>query len=140
MLSLHTSWNLMLIEVPTDVDPEALQMKMHKKVEEARQKMLAHYPCKYGTIAKVSKFVLEKDFIKNTPYAERSDKDNIPFWACMPFHLECMVVDEDHLEQILAYMYQAKRFQVLFGEAAFYYKNSGPFNERAYDGEEDSRY
>jgi hypothetical protein len=56
---------------------------------------------------------------------EQSDKDNIPFWAHMPFHLECESVDEDHLEQILAYMYQAKCFQELFGEGAFYYKNPG---------------
>jgi hypothetical protein len=124
MQSLHTSRNLMLVGVLTDVDPKSLQMKMHKKMEEAHQKMLARNPSKYGTIAKVPKFVLEENFIKNTPYAEWSDKDNIPFWACMPFHLECVAVNEDHLEQILAYMYQAKCFQVLLGEAAFYYKKN----------------
>jgi hypothetical protein len=43
----------------------------------------------------------------------------------MPFHLECEAVDEDHHKQFLAYMYQAKCFQALFGEAAFYYKNPG---------------
>jgi hypothetical protein len=43
----------------------------------------------------------------------------------MPFHLECEVVDEDHLKQILAYIYQAKHFHALLGEAAFYYKNPG---------------
>ncbi len=126
MQSLHTSQNLMLIGVPIDVDPKAFQIKMHEKMEEAHQKMLACNLSNYGTVSQVSKFVLEKDFIKNTPYAEQSDKDGIPFWACMPFHLECVAVNEDHLEQILAYIYQAKRFQVLFGEAAFYYKNPGP--------------
>ena len=44
----------------------------------------------------------------------------------MPFHLEYVSTDEDHLDQILAYMYRAKRFQGIFGEAAFYYKNPGP--------------
>jgi hypothetical protein len=116
----------MLIGVPMDVDPKALQIKMHKKMEEACQKMLPCNLSKYRTIAKVSKFVLEKDFIKNTPYTERSDEDNIPFWACMPLHLECVSVNKDHLEQIFAYMYQAKCFQVLFGEGAFYYKNPVP--------------
>jgi hypothetical protein len=43
----------------------------------------------------------------------------------MPFHLECVAADEDHLDQILAYMYRSKRLQGLFGEAAFYYKNPG---------------
>ncbi len=82
-------------------------------------------PFKYGTIVRVPQFILEKDFIKNTPIAERSDEDDIPFWAHMPFHLECEAVDEDHLEKILAYMYQAKRFHALLGEVAFYYKTQG---------------
>ncbi len=43
----------------------------------------------------------------------------------MPFHLEYEAVDEDHLKKILAYMYQAKCFHALFGEAAIYYKNLG---------------
>ncbi len=34
---------------------------------------------RYGTIVKIPKFVLEKDFIKNMPYVERSDEDNIPW-------------------------------------------------------------
>jgi hypothetical protein len=76
-------------------------------------------------IIKVPKFVLEKDFIKNTPCAEQSDEDDIPGWARMHFHLECVAPNEDHLDQILAYMYQSKHFQGLFGEAAFYYKNPG---------------
>ena len=88
--------------------------------------MLAGNPSKYGTIARVPQFILERDFIKNMPYAEWSDEDEIPFWARMPFHLECEALEEDHLEQIFAYMYQSKRFcQALFGGAAFYYKNLG---------------
>jgi hypothetical protein len=57
----------MLIGVPSDVDPKPFQMKIHKKMEEAHQNMLACNLSKYGTIAKVPKFVLEKDFIKNMP-------------------------------------------------------------------------
>jgi hypothetical protein len=48
-----------------------------------------------------------------------------PGWAQMPFHLECVATNEDHLDQILAYMYRSKCFQGLFGEAAFYYRNPG---------------
>jgi hypothetical protein len=76
---LHTSRNLMLIRVPTVMDSKALQMKMHKEMEEARHRMLTCNPSKYGTIVRVPQFVLEKDFIKNTPYVEQSDKDDIPF-------------------------------------------------------------
>ncbi len=123
--SLHTSQNLMLIGVPIDVDSKALQAKMHKKMEEARHRMQTCNPSKYGMIVRFLQIILEKDFIKNTPYAEQSDEDDIPFWACMPFHLECEAVDKYHLKQILAYMYRAKHFHTLFGEAAFYYKNSG---------------
>ncbi len=43
----------------------------------------------------------------------------------MPFHLEYLEEEEDCLEQNLAYMYQTKRFQGLFGEASFYHKNPG---------------
>jgi hypothetical protein len=112
----------MLIVVPMDMNSKALQMKMHKKMEEACHRMLTCNPSKYGMIVRVPQFFLEKDFIKNMPYAERSDEDDIPFWARMPFHLECEAVDEDHLKQILAYMYRAKCFQALFWEAEFYYK------------------
>ncbi len=125
MQSLHTSQNLMLIGVPTDVEAEGLQMKMQEKMEEVRLKMIDRNRFRYGMIVKVPKFVLEKDFIKNTPYAERSDEDDIPGWARMPFHLECVATNEDHLDQILAYMYRSKRFQGLFGEVAFYYRNPG---------------
>jgi hypothetical protein len=58
-------------------------------------------------------------------YAERSDDDDIPFWARMPFHLEYLAVKEEMLEQILAYMYRSKRFQGLFGDAAFFHRNPG---------------
>ncbi len=68
--------------------------------------------------------MLEKNFNKNTPYAEQSDSDNIPFWARMSFHLEYLAEDEDRLEQVLAYMYSTKWFQMLFGEVAFYHQNS----------------
>ena len=78
----------MLIGVPTDMDSKALQMKMHKKMEESHHRILTRNPSKYGTIVRVPKFVLEKDFIKIMPYAEQSDEDDISFWACMPFHLE----------------------------------------------------
>ncbi len=125
MQSLLTSQNLMLIGVPTDVEAEGLQMKMQEKMEEAHLKMIDRNQFRYGTIVKVPKFVLEKDFIKNMPYAERSDKDNIPGWAQMPFQLKCVATDEDHLDQILAYMYSSKPSQGLFGETAFYYRNPG---------------
>ncbi len=125
MQSLYTSQNLILIGVPTDVDTKVLQLKMQEKMEEVRQMVIDCNPSKYGTIVKVPQFVLKKDYIKNMPYAEWSDEDNIPFWAWMPFHLESMAVNEDHLVQILAYMYRSKCFQGLFGEAAFYYKNPG---------------
>ncbi len=69
--------------------------------------------------------MLERNFIKNTPYAERSEEDNIAFWLHTPYHLEYVFVMDEHLELILHYMYWSKRFQFLFGEAAFYYKNPG---------------
>ena len=87
--------------------------------------MVAKNPYKHGSITKVPQFILEKDFIKHTPYAEQSDDDDIPFWAKMPFHLEYLRVNEDSLEHILAFMYRTKRFQGLFKEAAFYHQNPG---------------
>jgi hypothetical protein len=41
----------------------------------------------------------------------------------MPYHIECLAISEDKIEAILAFMYCIKRFQGLFGEAAFYFKN-----------------
>jgi hypothetical protein len=78
----------------------------------------------YGSITKVPEFVLEKDFIKHTPYAKRSKEDDIPFWA-KPFHIEYLLINKDTLEHILAFMFRTKQFQGLFGEAAFYHQNPG---------------
>jgi hypothetical protein len=82
-------------------------------------------PLQVWTIDKVPHFVLECNFVKNTPYVERSEEDNIPFWSHTPYHLEYVFVMEEHLELILHYIYWSKRFQFFFGEAAFYYKNPG---------------
>jgi hypothetical protein len=86
--SLYTAKNLILVGVPTNIDADSLQNLMLGMMEEARQKMVTQNQSKYGSLINVPKFVLEKDYIKNTPYAERSDDDDIPFWARMPFHLE----------------------------------------------------
>ncbi len=123
--SLYTARNLILIGVPTDVNADALQVLMQGKMEEAQQKMVTRNPFKYGSLTKVPQFVIRKDFIKNTPYAERLNDNDIPFWAKMPFHLEYLAVDKERLEQILAYMYHSKRFQGLFGDAVFHHRNPG---------------
>lgn len=123
--SLHTARNLILVGVPTNLDVDTLQLVLNNKMEEAWKKMVAKKPYKYGLITKVPQFILEKDFIKHTPYAERSDNDDIPFWEKMPFHLEYLRVNEDEFEHILAFMYRTKQFQGLFGEAAFYNWNPG---------------
>jgi hypothetical protein len=123
--SLYTAKNLILIGVPTNTDAESLQNLMLGKMEEARQKMVARSPSKYGSLTKVPQFVINKDYIRNTPYAERLDNDDIPFWAWKPFHLEYLAVDEKKLDQILAYMYHLRRFQRLLGDAAFFHRNPG---------------
>ncbi len=121
--SLNTGKKLILVGVPTHRCADSLQQVLRENMEEAREKMVTKNPYKYGTINKVPHFVLERNFIKNTPYAERSEEDNIFFWSRTPYHLEYVFVMEEHLELILHYMYWSKRFQFLFGEAAFYYKN-----------------
>ncbi len=107
------------------MDADALRLLLKGKMEEAHQKMEAKKPYKYGSITKVPEFVLKRDFIKHTPYAEQSEGDDIPFWAKMPFHLEYLAINEDALEHILAFMYRTKQFQCLFGEAALYHRNQG---------------
>ncbi len=123
--SLYTSNNLILVGVPTDLDADALHLLLKGKMEEARQEMVAKNPCKYGSITKVPDFVIERDFIKHTPYTEQSDDDNIPFWAKVPFYLEYLSINEDMHEHILAFMYQTKHFQDLFGKVTFYHQNLG---------------
>ncbi len=94
-------------------------------MEEAQAKMVKKNPSKYGAIRRIPGFTLVTDFINNTPFVERSDTNNIPFWAKMPYHIECLTILEDKIKAILAFMYWVKRFQGLFGEAAFYFKNPG---------------
>jgi hypothetical protein len=94
----------------------ALQLLLKGKMEEAWQKKVAKNPYKYGSIIKVPAFVLERDFIKHTPYAKWSKEDGIPFWVKIPFHLEYLLINEDSLKHI---------FQGLFGETAFYHQNPG---------------
>jgi hypothetical protein len=121
--SLNTGKNLILVGVPMDMCTNSLQQVLRTKMEEAREKMVKKNPFKSGTINKVPHFVLECNFNKNTPYVERSEEDNISFWLRTPYHLEYILVMEEQLELILHYMYRSKRFQILFGEGAFYYKN-----------------
>jgi hypothetical protein len=123
--SLHTAQNLILVGVPTNLDADALQLLLKGKMEDARQKMVAKNPYKYGSITKLPQLVLERDFIKHTPYAKRSKEDDIPFWAKMSLHLEYLLKDEDMLKHILAFMYRMKQFQRILGEAAFYHPNLG---------------
>ncbi len=123
MQSLHTSRHFILVGIPTDIDLDSLQTITKTKMEEAQAKMVKRNPSKYGAIRWVPGFTLIADFIKNTPFAERSDKDDISFWAKMPYHIECLAIWEDKIEAVLAFMYRVKRFQGLFGEAAFYFKN-----------------
>jgi hypothetical protein len=66
MESLFTSWNQVLIGVPTDVNSEALQMKMHNNMEEACQKMVVRNLFKYGAITKAPKFVLGKGYLSRS--------------------------------------------------------------------------
>jgi hypothetical protein len=109
--SLHNAWNLILVGVPTKLYADALQLLLKGKIEDARQKMVAKKPYKYGAITKIPEYVLERDFIKHTPYAKLSEEDDIPFWAKMPLHLEYLLKDKDMLEHILAFMYRTKPFQ-----------------------------
>jgi hypothetical protein len=125
MQSLHTSHHFILVGISTDIDLDSLQTIMETKMEEAQVKMVKRNLSTYGAIRRVPKLTLVTDFIRNTPFAVRSDKDNIPFWAKMPFHIKCLVISEDKIKAILAFMYRVKRFQGLFGKAAFYFKNPG---------------
>ncbi len=95
--SLYTARNLILVGVPTDLDAEARQTVLKDKMEEARRRMVVKNPYKYGSITKVPPFILEKDFIKHTPYSEQSNEDDIPFWVKMPFHLEYLKTNKDEL-------------------------------------------
>jgi hypothetical protein len=108
-----------------DTCTNSLQQVLRTKMEEAREKMVKKNPYKYGIIDKVPHFVLEHNFVKNTPYTECSKEDNIPFWLRTPYHLEYVLVMEEQLELIFHYMYCSEQFQILLGEAAFYYKNPG---------------
>jgi hypothetical protein len=125
MQSLHTSSHFILVGVLMDIDLDSLQTIMETKMEEAQAKIVKKNPSKYGAIRQVPKFTLVTDFIKNTPFAKRSNKDDIPFWAKMPFHIKCLAILEDKVKAILAFMYHVKWFQGIFGEAAFFFKNPG---------------
>jgi hypothetical protein len=123
--SLHTAWNLILVGVPTNLDTDALQLLLKSKMEDARQKLVVKNPYNYCAITKVPEFVLERDFIKHTPYAKWSKEDDIPFWARMALHLEYLLKDKDMLKQILAFMYCTKQFQGILGKRPFTIKILG---------------
>ncbi len=105
------------------IDSESLQIILETKMEEAQAKMVKKNPSKYGAIRRVPGFTLVADFIKNTPFVEHSDKDDIPLWAKMPNRIKCLRILENKIKAILAFTYRVKRFQGLFGEAVFYFKN-----------------
>ncbi len=107
-------------------------------MEEARLRMVARNPSKFGAISLTSKFALVTDFVKYTPYKERSMETNpnaIPFWSKMPWHIECHPSDEPKIDVLLSHMDCTNRLAQLFGEAAFHHVNPGP---KATAGEPDT--
>ncbi len=94
MQVLRTSKKIILVGVPTDVNLESLGCTLRATMEEACITMVNKNLSKFGVIDKTPRFALSTDFVKNTPYAERSNDDKIPFWAKMPWHLECCESDK----------------------------------------------
>jgi hypothetical protein len=125
MQVLRTSKKIILVGVPTDVDLESLGCTLRATMEKACITMVNKNPLKFGAIDKTPRFALSTDFVKNTPYAERSDNDKIPFWAKMPLHLECRESDKGHIKAILSYMYRSGRMGCILGKAAFHHLNPG---------------
>jgi hypothetical protein len=70
MQVLKMAKNIILVEVPMDVDTESLANALHMAIVEARLKMIAKNPSKFGAIATSPKFALSTEFVKNTPYKE----------------------------------------------------------------------
>jgi hypothetical protein len=125
MQVLRTSKKIILVGVPTNVDSESLGCTLCATMEEARITMVNKNPPKFGAIDKTPRFALSTDFVKNTPYAERSDDNKIPFWAKTPWHLECRESDEGHIEAILSYMYRSGRMAFILDKASFHHLNPG---------------
>jgi hypothetical protein len=139
MQVLNTSKNIILAGVPTDVDSGSLTRILRTDMEEARLRMVARNPSKFGAISLTpKKFALVMDFVKYTPYKERSMETNpntIPFWLKMPWHIECHTSDEPKIDALLSYMDRTNCLAQLFGEAAFHHVNLGP---KATAGERDT--
>ncbi len=114
------------VKVPIDGDSKSLACMLRATMEEACITMVNKNPSKFGVIDKTPRFALSTDFVKNTPYEERSDDDKIPFWAKAPWHLECRESDEGPIKAILSYMYRSGRMARILGKAAFHHLNPGP--------------
>jgi hypothetical protein len=138
MQVLNTFKNIILAGVPTDVDSGSLTRILRMGMEDARLRMVARNPSKFGAISLMPKFALVTDFVKYTPYKERSTETNpntIPFWSKMPWHIECHTSDEPKIDALLSCMDCTNRLAQLFGEAAFHHVNLGP---KATAGEHDT--
>ncbi len=79
MQVLRTSKEIILVGVPTDVDSESLGSMLRATMEEVQITMVNKNPSKFVAIDKTPRFALSMDFVKNTPYKECSDNDEIPF-------------------------------------------------------------
>jgi hypothetical protein len=126
MQVLQTSKKIVLFGVPTDVDSKSLGSMLRATMEEVHITMVNKNPSKFGAIDKTPRFALSMDFVKNTPYKERSDDDKFPFWAKTPWHLECRKSDEGPIKAILSFMYRSSRMARILGGAAFHHLNPGP--------------
>ncbi len=60
--------NIILAGVPTDVDAACLIEMLWQTMEEARKKMVAKNPVKYGALLATPKFSMSSEFVKNTQY------------------------------------------------------------------------
>ena len=126
--SLHTSRNIILLRVPSNIDFAAVN-DIHKQVIEVTlDNMTRADPMRYPEeeYQMPPEFSVVRMYIKNTHFEQRDKNDTIPSWARMPLHLEVDLAFEDKLWEIVKYMAESKLLHSVFGDYSFVLKNSPP--------------
>ena len=129
MQKFDTKRNIILSGVPPDVDISWFTKWIRGELEKSRVSMLRNNTEKFGGLtntAEVPDFLVERDWVKNTPYEVRDKDDPFPAYTKQALQVTCESHNYEFLESIFFYMLGSKRLQQLFGPFARIVINCGP--------------
>ena len=119
MQEFDTRRHIILSGVSTDVELKWFTKFIGNELEKSRKSMLRNNVDRFELAVNTSvvpDFIVEMDWVANTPYEERDKNDKFNSWSKQALQVTCKTEDLEFLTAIFFYMMGTNRFKQLFGE------------------------